>query len=567
MKHQQIFDVDGNVLYEGKARNKKAFARYLIKEGYGMANADLKGVDLSRMDLTRKDFSNANLDGADLRGSTLDKAYFRGASLLGVRASGISAKETDFSNSKLGEIEIHGTKYRSSIRDSILTSSKWDGADISHTSFEGSSLTSSTFAGSTIWGTDFKKCRLHNADWVESSVTSCDFTDADLTPTMSLGHKHLPDRTLRAKIYGNTFKDTEIGVGNAQFKADLIWNKITKYKIWAAGTVVATLALDYATAGGITGLNLLSSMTGLNAAAALPSFNQGALIIGAGILVKSTIEEVVTNLYTSVHAQANLQLRHHITETVSKGINLGSLAVLIAKPSTNRIIAKYMKLSKDSIFKKVCETVNGDLEIILCSRKSLARALAKMCDTMINRVPLDRKVVLARIEDENDNGPKIFAINTDGTTEAVWSHSEHGDVLIKWDAEGKRIQGTPNENLIHSGSDRNTAIDFFMKKIILDHNLPEFNFNSKTHAVRAGKDGSAVVVNRAKGTLQNSKGPVVLTPNDEAIYPTFDKTKLKNRIEEMKSSLGVHDQKPFVSEMKSNDLDEEKENEVKMRVF
>src|SRR5690606_11428088 len=115
--------------------------------------------------------------------------------------------------------------------------------------------------------------------------------------------------------------------------------------------------------------------------------------------------------------------------------------------------------------------------------------------------------------------PKIFVLNTDGTTEAFWDHQDHGEAYVKWDKNGGRISGEANPRLACSDSERNKAMDFFMRMIILDNNVPEFDFNSNTHAVRVGRDGSLVVTRRSDGRLSNPEGPVILTPNDEAIYP------------------------------------------------
>lgn len=519
MKTQIIYDNDGNILYQGKTPTRKIFVRTLLKKGASFANANLSGFDLSRTDLSGIDFAGANLDYADLRGSVADKCVFRGASMRGVYASGISAVQADFTEAKLGRYEKRGNQ-PTTFHHATLTSSKWDGATVEYAEFNGATMSSASFVGATVRKTDFFSSVLHNVDWVESSVISNNFARADMTPTMSIAGKHLPDRTLRATVYGNFFKDTEIGEGNAQFKNDRFWGKASTYQIWAGATILGGIALDAATSGGATGLSMAATAVGWAGSSLMSKIGGGALVVGASMLLKSKMEDFLKNTYSGIHAKCNLQIRKAFAEAYNRGKNLESLVAVIASRSTSKLIASYMRNAEDTIFNKIKATVQGELEVMICDRKSMAEALAKMCDAMVNRAPPDRKIVITRVEDnDDDNGPKIFVLNTDGTTEAFWSHSEHGEAYVKWDKNGDRLTGDINPRLACSHAERNKAMDFFMRMIILDNDVPEFDFNSETHTVRAGRDGSAVVLRRSDGRLTNPYGPVILTPKDEAIYP------------------------------------------------
>jgi hypothetical protein len=518
VKKQTIFDNEGNILYEGNSPTRKIFVRTLLKKGASFANANLSGYDLSRADLSGIDFTGANLDFADLRGSNADKSIFRGASMRGVYASGITAIQADFSEAKLAKYEKHGGK-RSTFHHATLTYSKWDGANVEYTDFHGSTMSSASFVGATVRRTNFQECVLHNVDWVESSVISNNLTDADMTPTMSIADKHLPDRTYRATVYGNRYRNTEIGEGNAQFKYDKIWGKVSKYQIGTGAIIIGGVLIDALTSGGATGLTMAASAIGIGGESLLSNISGGAFVLGATMLAKSYIEDFLKDTYSGIQAKFNLQIRKAFDEALNRGKNLASLVGVLSTNETSRLIADYIKNADDTFFSKISATVQGELELIICDRKSLADALSRMSDAMVNRAPPDRKIVITRIEDHDDNGPKIFVLNTDGTTEAFWSHQDHGEAYVKWDKNGERISGEGNPRLACSESERNKAMDFFMRMIILDNNVPEFDFNSNTHAVRVGRDGSLVVTRRSDGRLSNPEGPVILTPNDEAIYP------------------------------------------------
>lgn len=552
MKKQTIYDNDGNILYEGNSPTRKIFVRTLLKKGASFANANLTGFDLSRADLSEIDFTEANLDYADLRGSNADKTIFRGASLRGVYASGITAIQADFSESKLAKYTKRSNQ-SSNFHHATLTSSKWDGATIEYAEFNGSTMTSASFVGATVRKTDFDKCVLHNVDWVESSVISNNFANSDLTPTMSIADRHLPDRTFRATVYGNNYNDAEIGEGNAQFKYDKVWGKISTYQIWAAATLIGGVALDAATSGGASGISMAVSSIGIGGGSILSNISGGALVIGGTMLIKSKLEDFLKDAYCEIHAKCNLQIRKTFDEALNRGKNLASLVGLVSKRETSKLIASYMNKSEETFFSKIKATARGELEVIICDRKSLAEALAKMSDAMVNRAPPDRKIVITRIEDTEDNGPKIFVLNTDGTTEAFWSHKDHGETYVKWDKNGQRLIGEGNPRLAASDAERNKAMDFFMRMIILDNNAPEFDFNSQTHAVRVGRDGSLVVTRRSDGRLSNPDGPVILTPNDEAIYPKpkhIDLTKiaekaLKNDLDDSIDDANDNDNTPI----------------------
>lgn len=518
MKKQTIFDNEGNILYEGNSPTRKIFVRTLLKKGASFANANLSGFDLSRADLSGIDFTGANLDFSDLRGSNADKSIFRGASLCGVYASGLTAVQADFSEAKLAKYEKHDGKH-STFHHATLTYSKWDGASVEYTDFHGATMSSASFVGATVRKTNFQECVLHNVDWVESSVISNNFLDADMTPTMSIADRHLPDRTFRATVYGNRYRNTNIGEGNAQFKYDKIWGKVSKYQIGTGAIIIGGVLMDALTSGGASGLSMAASAIGIGGGTVLSNISGGAFVLGATMLAKSKIEDFLKDTYSGIQAKFNLQLRKAFDEALNRGKNLASLVGVLSTKETSRLIASYIKNADDTFLSKIKATAQGELELIICDRKSLAEALSKMSDAMVNRAPPDRKIVITRLEDKDDNGPKIFVLNTDGTTEAFWDHQDHGEAYVKWDKNGGRISGEANPRLACSDSERNKAMDFFMRMIILDNNVPEFDFNSNTHAVRVGRDGSLVVTRRSDGRLSNPEGPVILTPNDEAIYP------------------------------------------------
>lgn len=519
-KHHVIKDIDGNVLYEGRSPTRKAFLKILMRKGVSFARADLRWYDFSHCDLTKLDFSGANLDGANLKGAVADYANFHGASMFGTNAAGLQAKRADFTNVRTGRDTTR--KNPTIFHHAVLSYSKWDGSDIAYTEFDHAAMSMTTLVGVSASKASFREAVMNNADFVESSLTSCDFSNSTINSTLNINAKHLPDRTLNATLYGNKYDGAQIGEGYSQFQYDRKWNGVSTHLMWAAPTLAGGLLLDYLTGGGLSALNMAAEYSGLVGSGFVSKITGGAVVVSAGMLVKSKVEDYLKDQYATMHSKVNLTLRRGIAEVIKRGHNLAQLCVLFTKPDTRDLISKYTRNAGETFLKKFKAAFDGELEVIICDRKNLSEALSKMCDTMVNRAPPDRKVVITRLEDKNDNGPKTFILNPDGTSEAFWSHPQHGEAYVRWDKYGARITPSSHARLKASDGERNDAIKLFMNLMIIDHGLGEFDFNPETHTIRVGRDKSAVVTNRSDGRIMNRLGPIILPMEGDPIY-TSDK--------------------------------------------
>ena len=92
-----IKDVDGEIIYEGKGDSFKVVVEQAVKDGCGLAaanlsgavlsHANLVGAGLSKANLRSADLFRANLEGADLSGAELQKANLIWANLTAVNLS------------------------------------------------------------------------------------------------------------------------------------------------------------------------------------------------------------------------------------------------------------------------------------------------------------------------------------------------------------------------------------------------------------------------------------------------------------------------------------------------
>lgn len=545
-----IKDIDGNPLYEGYSKTRKLFLKVLVSKGMSFARADLRGYDLSHLDLSRLDFSGANLDEANMKGVLADHANFQGASMCGTNASAIHAQRADFTKVRMTR-DNSSRRSPTVLHQAVLSYSKFDGSYISHAEFDNSAMSLTTFVGTHVGRSSFRHAVMKNVDLVESNLTSNNFDDAVIVPTLNVNASHLPDRTLNATVYGNSYNRAEIGEGYDQLIYDRRWSNISKHLMWAAPTALGGLALDYLTGGGMSLLHAAASYTGIIGSSAITKISSTAVVVGAGMLFKSKIEDKIKDMYGTAHAKLNLVLRKSIAETIKRGHNLKELCVLFSTTETRNLISKYTKNAGETFLKKLKATFDGELEIIICDRQNLSQALSKMCDAMVNRAPPDRKVVITRLEDRENNGPKTFILNPDGTTEAYWSHPVHGEAHVKWDKEGFRTdEGATVEQTTTVGT-RNEAIMEFMNLTILDHGLTEFSFNPETHTIRVGRDKSSVVTRRSDGRIANRhQQPIILPVEGDPIYESdkfYDLSDVRETalIAEMEASrlLGGNDNK------------------------
>lgn len=507
LKKQTIYDVDGNLLHEGLAQSKKAYIQYLVSKGKSLARADLRAArDLSHLNLDNGEFQGANFDGVDLRGTTAKKAIFRGAKMRGVKASGFNGQRGNFA-----EVDFSrhpDTKVNTILNGAVFTYAKLDNSRLDYADFSDASMSSATMVGVHARKANFSRSTMHNVDWVHSEIVSSAFEGTIMRPTIRTGANHLPDRTRDAIIVGNNMNNAEIGVGNGRFDKDALMGSVAKNIIWSAitaGFFFATLQVPD------VDLDYIKASIGDNSAAFV-------FVATAAVLFKERIEDFFKDGISDLVTGVNLKTRQIIADVVRGGKALASVAVAFVSPSHRKKVLECMTHPDKSVYSQFKATISGELEVLICDRKSLAEALSRLTDAQDNRFRRDSNIVIARKGFADDNAPNMLILNKDGTTEAFWKNSSGETAHMKWDKTGVAISRPQIGRWYGALDNRNEAIDKFMMMVVLDNNIPQFEIPTVTHTVREGQDGSIVVVKRSDGRLENPLGPMIITPNDEMLY-------------------------------------------------
>ncbi len=158
--------------------------------GEDLSNLQLSGIELSgaqmeRVNLQRTNLSQSNLTGANLRQSNLDKVDLTGAtltdaiitesSLVNGQLSQAIALRTDFSQSKLNQINMQRTDGTGAI---------FSGADLQNANLNQGNFTLSNFRKSKLIKTTMVNAILAGAEITDGNLNHADLTDADLRSIM-----------------------------------------------------------------------------------------------------------------------------------------------------------------------------------------------------------------------------------------------------------------------------------------------------------------------------------------------------------------------------------------------
>ncbi len=504
----QIFNVNGKLLYEGKAKSKKAFVQELISQEKSLEGADLSYMDLTSINMDNGKFGGANLDRADLRGARAKHASFHNASLRGVIAMGFMAKHANFTGVDFGKSEEQNIASR--FDGAILQNSRFDGAKCEGTSFIWAGLSGSTFVGAKLERCDFSKSYLHNVDWVNSTVKECNLSEADLSPTYQLAETHIPDRTIGAQIIGNRYHHAKIGHGNSGFKKDSIWGKSLHF------AYAGVAALSIAAAG-----NFLPLEIDFEAIRHFIGESRWEFIgvASALIVAKDRIEDFFKDGFTEFASNTTSKIRTVLQGLADRGIGLTNVAIAISAGVGGSALRQALKHEK-GVFATITGNAAGTINIVVANRKNLASALHRISDATEGRKPRSHDVVITRIgkQPEDRHVPIAMIFRRSGTIEAVWNQGNGLLATKKWDIAGvpfvagddEMPQGPHNEHML--------TLKRFADMILLDNNVLNFDFDPTTHTVHQGQDKSIVVVSRATTRLDNPWGPSIVTPDDECLY-------------------------------------------------
>lgn len=525
---KQIFDVDGRLLYAGRASSLKSLVEQCVRAGKTMKRANLRGLDLMHLNLSRADFSGACLDGAKLRGSKIEHAVFSGASMRGIAASGldgVSAVFTDVNFSPIevkrpyddGRVDPDGTPRMRTVRLSSdftgaqLTCARFDGAKVHEVNFMQAAMSSSSHVGARIRKSSYKDTSLHNADWADAKIVGNSFDGANMTPRMNVDAAHLPDRTRNATIVGNTYEGTEFGSCNRGFVRDAF--AVGKIRIATLGLV--TSGLFVATAA--IPLDLESMMTATIGKTA-------TFILAASALtwIKTPVEDFFKDKAIDLIAGMSMKVRSAISEMWKRGKSIGSLAVALMSRGHADQVEKVLKSRHGGFFERFAAAAKGEYDVVVCDREHLAEALARISEMMNSRIGHKHSVILVRMGEAAAGVPRALVVNGGGGIEALWDQNTDGVIVHKaWD-EAKIPLGEPGifgpQRFLAPFNSHIPVVGEFMRAILAEHGLSDFKVKHETHLIRQGLDGSIVVTRQSDGRLDNRGAPTVITPDDKPLY-------------------------------------------------
>lgn len=510
-RKQIVKDRDGNVLYEGEAVSLKEFIEKLVQNGYSLARADLRRRDLSGLDLNAVDFTEALLDGADLRGISAGKGKFIGASLRGVVAQGLLAEGADFSGADLSpDPDVAARHFDQRDEESIpshlegarLTYAKFSGAILDGAFFDHAAMSRSDLSAVKAAGTSFRQARMHDVTFAFSELVGCCFNEAKLTTTTGVDAAHLPDRTAWTTVANCSFADAELDQTVKGFSRDHLWSralKVLAYTVSSGAIFAGAHHLHLGEEVSVFG-ELLKSGTTLVAATT------------AAVVLKDMLAERARDFLEDHLGEMDRTVRRFFENAIKAGANLRHMLVATVKGPGIRAMLGALQQTKSvaesrGFFAEFwAGRGHGSTSVIFADRRHLAVALEALCAGEARHRLQGDLVLMAPPVAPGE--PSIVRYRVDGSTSMAWV--KDGQVrTADYDRDGELLRadgGAPAEVRIDG------HIRGFECALMAVHGL-KLEYDRSTHHIRAGQDGSILVMNRANRRLGNPRGPSLIKPD------------------------------------------------------
>lgn len=512
-KLQIVKDRVGHVLYEGEAASLKDFIEDLVAGGHSLANADLRRRDLSGLNLNKVDFTNALLDGADLRGMSAQEGLFIGASMRGVVAQGLLAERAQFQGVDLSpDTDVAARHY--SMREEDRIPSHLEGARLTYSNFSGAVLDGVVFDQATMSriilfharaaGASFRDARLFDVAFSFGTFVNCAFDGAKLATTTQIAPAHLPDRTAWTTVANCTFDAAEIDATVPAFVRDHRWAKALRALAYTASSVAICLSMhqlnidDHFSAFG----NLLKNGTTL------------LLATGAVVVMKDLIADHSRNFVEHHLSDADRWLRKTFETARRQGANLRQMVVAAVRGPGLMAVTTALHQTRQAsevrgFFSRFWQGERtGGTSVIFADRRHLAVALEALCASEVrHRLQGDLVLIAPRPE---PNTPSLVRYKVDGSISMAWVSEGGGRVgTADYDRDGNLLRadaGVPAEPRIEG------HIRGFETSLLEAHGL-SLDYDRKTHEVRAGQDGSILIMNRSNRRIGNPYGPALIKPD------------------------------------------------------
>lgn len=512
-KIQSVKDRDGNVLYEGEAASLKDFIEDLVAGGHSLARADLRRRDLSGLDLNKVNFTDALLDGADLRGMSAQEGLFTGASMRGVVAQGLLAERAQFQGADLSPDTDVGARHYS-MRDEESVPSHLEGARLTYSNFSGAVLDGAVFDQATMSrsiffharaaGASFRDARLFDAAFSFGTFVNCGFEGAKLTTTTQIATAHLPDRTAWMTVANCRFEEAEIDATVPAFARDHRWVKALR-----------ALAYTASSAAIFSGMHHLHIDENFSAFGDLLKSGTTLLLATSAVVVmKDMFAERARDFVEHYLSDVDRRLRKVFESARRQGANLRQLVVAAVRgPGLTAVTAALRQTRRSAegrgFFSEFWQDERvGGTSVIFADRRHLAVALEALCAGEV-RHRLQGDLVLIGPRPEL-NAPSVVRYKVDGSTSMAWvSASGERIGTADYDRDGNLLRadaGVPAEPRIEG------HIRGFEAGLLESHGL-SLNYDRETHEVRAGQDGSILVMNRSNRRIGNPLGPSLIKPD------------------------------------------------------
>lgn len=512
LRKQTVKDREGDVLYEGEAVTLKEFLEKLVRNGYSLSRSDLRRRDLSGLDLNGADFREALLDGADLRGMSASKANFAGASLRGVVAQGLLAESANFSGVDLSpDPDVAARHFDQRDQDCIpshlegarLTYAKFSGAILDGAFFDHAAMSRSDFSAVKAAGASFRQARMHDVPFAFSELVGCCFDEAKLTTTTGVDAAHLPDRTAWTTVANCSFADAELDRTVKGFSRDHLWSRALKglaYTVSSGAIFAGAHHLHLGEEASVFG-ELLKSGTTLVVATT------------AAVVLKDMLAERARDFLEDHLAEMDRTVRSFFENAIRAGANLRHMLVATVKgPGIRAMIGalrqtKAVAASRGFFAEFWAGRGHGSTSVIFADRRHLAVALEALCaGEARHRLQGDLVLIAPPV---SPGEAAIVRYRVDGSTSLAWV-AKNGKVgTADYDRDGELLRadgGVPAQAKITG------HIRSFECALMAAHGL-ELDYDRSTHHIRAGQDGSILVMNRTNRRLGNPRGPSLIRPD------------------------------------------------------
>ncbi|MGY3582278.1 uncharacterized protein YjbI with pentapeptide repeats [Bradyrhizobium sp. USDA 4341] len=512
LRKQTVKDRDGNILYEGDAGSLKEFVEMLVQNGRSLARVDLRRRDLSGLDLHGVDFQEALLDGADLRGMSAYRGKFANASLRGVVAQGLLAEGADFTGVDVSpDPEVSARHYDQRGEESIpshfegarLTYAKFSGAVLDGAFFDHAAMSRSDLSGVKAAGASFKKARMHDVTFGFSLLVGSSFNEAKLTTTTGVDAAHLPDRTAWTTVANCSFDGAELDGTVRAFTRDHLWSRALRVLAYSVSSGAIFAGAHHLHIGEETSAlgDLLASGTTL------------VMATTAAVVLKDMLAERARDFVEHHLSGVDHKVRSFFEKAMKAGANLRHLLVATVKgPGLKAMVGalrqtRGVAASRGFFSDFWAGQGQGSTSVIFADRRHLAVALEALCAGEA-RHRLQGDLVLIAPPGAPAEA-SIVRYRVDGSTSMAWV-SKNGSVRsADYDRDGELLRlddGAPAEARITG------HIRSFETALIAAHAL-KLDYDRTTHHIRAGQDGSILVMNRANRRLGNPLGPSLIKPD------------------------------------------------------